>query len=434
MNVFVGPRDSRSGPRVAATSTYLSPRYPIASLTPLKDPTPVSTMSMQTFDAVVIGGGIFGCYAALHLAGRGAKVALLEKQNRLFEKASLVNQARLHGGYHYPRSLATAALSDEHKARFTEEHRAFVNFSFEKYYAIDRFGSFTDARQFERFCQYLKLRCERVEGHPLFNYERLEALYRTEEYSFDPMLLRQHYRRRVEETPAIQVFTNVRLQSVEASGNNWEIEFSQGQPSPHELSAPIHPSPVILHHSTPLVINATYAATNAVNRLFGLQDLHLTHEISEIALLASPQLQDKGLTIMDGPFASLMPYGRSGLLSLSSVAYTHHKISYDNLPRFDCQIPEDADWCRPEAPGICTDCPRRPASNAYKMVRQMQQYLSGDVTLTPLFSFFTIKSKLKTSYIDDGRPTEISRLSDKPLFFCLFAGKINSIYEVEKII
>ncbi|MBC7774884.1 MAG: FAD-dependent oxidoreductase, partial [Phycisphaerae bacterium] len=84
-------------------------------------------MRAEHFDFVVVGGGIFGCYAALHLAGRGAKVAILEKEARLFQKASLVNQARLHSGYHYPRSVATAAMSDEHKARFTEEHRSFVN-------------------------------------------------------------------------------------------------------------------------------------------------------------------------------------------------------------------------------------------------------------------------------------------------------------------
>jgi hypothetical protein len=140
-----------------------------------------------------------------------------------------------------------------------------------------------------------------------------------------------------------------------------------------------------------------------------------------------------GLTVMDGPFGSIMPYGLSGLLSLSSVAYTHHKISYDNLPRFDCQTPEDL-RCTPEAPGICTECPRRPASNAYKMLQQMQQYFSDAVQFEHLFSYFTIKSKLKANYIDDGRPTEIAQLSNNPRFYCLFAGKVNSIYEIEKIV
>ena len=49
----------------------------------------------------------------------------------MFKKASIVNQARLHGGYHYPRSVATALMSDDNKARFTEEHRPFIHFEFE---------------------------------------------------------------------------------------------------------------------------------------------------------------------------------------------------------------------------------------------------------------------------------------------------------------
>lgn len=376
-------------------------------------------MPTEHFDAVVLGGGIFGCYAALHLAGKGARVALLEKEARLFQKASLVNQARLHGGYHYPRSVATAALSDAHKERFTAEHKQFVNFSFEKYYAIDRFGSFTDPSQFERFCQYLKIPCERISEHPLFNFNRLDALYKTVEHSFDPVLLREHYRNRVEGHPNIGVHHNAQLLRATPDGAHWLLDIDSLQNSKLQ---------------TPIVINATYAATNAINRLFGVRDIDLTHEISEIAFVTSAQFRDKGLTVMDGPFGSIMPYGLSGLLSLSSVAYTHHKISYDNLPRFDCQEPENDPRCRPEAPGICTDCPRRPPSNAYKMLLQMQRYLADSVHFEHLFSYFTIKSKLKASHIDDGRPTEISMLHEQPKLYCLFAGKVNSIYEIEKIL
>lgn len=184
---------------------------------------------------------------------------------------------------------------------------------------------------------------------------------------------------------------------------------------------------------TPLVINATYSATNAVNRLFGVSQLDLTHEISEIAFITSRHFRNMGLTVMDGPFGSIMPYGLSGLLSLSSVAYTHHKISYDHLPQFDCQSPDDPN-CTPDAPGICTECPRRPASNAYKMLQQMRQYFTDLVQFEHLFSYYTIKSKLKANYIDDGRPTEIAQLSRQPAFYCLFAGKVNSIYEIEKIV
>lgn len=373
---------------------------------------------MQHYDYAVIGGGIFGCYAALFLAGRGASVVLIEKEQFLFRKASLVNQARLHSGYHYPRSLATAAMSDEHKERFTAEHRAFVHASFEKYYAIDKYGSFTDPSQFERFCAYLNIRCERTTGHALFNYDRLEAVYRTEEHSFDPVLLGNYYSEKVMNCPAVHVLTGSRLTGAGASGASWQMV--------------VQTPDTILSISTDAVINATYAATNSINSLFGLASLALTHEISEIGFVTSGQFGNMGLTVMDGPFGSIMPYGLSGLLSLSSVAYTHHAISTDEMPAFDCQVPEDK-TCTPQAPGICTDCPRRPVSNARKMLAQMQRYFSESVQFDYLFSYFTIKSKLQASYIDDGRPTEISMLSEKPRFYCIFAGKINSIYEVEKI-
>ena len=66
------------------------------------------------------------------------------------------------------------------------------------------------------------------------------------------------------------------------------------------------------------------------------------------------------------------------------------------------------------------------------MKRQMEKYLSPKMSMDHLFSLFTIKSKLKSSYIDDGRPTEIKKLKSNPDFYCIFSGKINSIYEIEK--
>jgi hypothetical protein len=156
------------------------------------------------------------------------------------------------------------------------------------------------------------------------------------------------------------------------------------------------------------------------------------HEISEMVFVNSPQFSNMGLTVMDGPFASLMPYGLTGLLSLSSVAYTHHKVSYDDLPTFDCQ--QEHPTCRPNFTSICNGCVAQPVSAQHKMIAQIRQYLSEVVELRYFSNFYTIKSKLKANSIDDGRPTEIAILSESPDFYCLFAGKINSIYEIEKII
>jgi hypothetical protein len=376
---------------------------------------------MEQYDFLIVGGGIFGIYAALFLREQGQRVLLVEKEKVLLKKASIVNQARLHSGYHYPRSVATARMSDDNKARFTADHQDFINFEFEKYYAIDRFGSFTDAAQFERFCAFIGIPCEPVERHPYFNYHRLEALYKTVEYTFDPILIAEYYRQRLyEATPEVtpRLFTEV--VNAAADGDQWQVGLKALESGKLET--------VKAHQ----VINATYAGSNAINRLFGVRDIDLMHEISEMAFVNSPQVRDIGLTIMDGPFGSIMPYGKSGLLSLSSVAYTHHKVSYDNLPTFDCQQVNTN--CRPDFTDICNFCPAKPASNYRKMLGQIRHYFTDKVEFQYFTSMFTIKSKLKASYIDDGRPTEISVLHDNPRFYCIFAGKINSIYEIEKVV
>ncbi|MBX2876954.1 MAG: FAD-binding oxidoreductase [Saprospiraceae bacterium] len=374
----------------------------------------------ETYDFAIVGGGLFGVYAALFLAEKGCRVVLVEKEQQLMAKASIVNQARLHSGYHYPRSIATALMSDDNKARFTQDHQAFIHASFDKYYAIDQYSSFTDGAQFERFCEFIGLPCQKLDKHPSIRLDRLEALFLTQEYTFDPILMANYYRRRLEEASSISVLKFHELVAAKPQANQWQVTLKDlNSDTPKDLVAT-------------QVINATYANSNGVNRRFGLSDIPLMHEISEMAFVSSPQLKDLGLTIMDGQFASIMPYGLSGLLSLSSVAYTHHKVAHSPLPTFDCQKINTN--CRPDFPSICNSCFARPASNYSKMKRQIQLYLREDVQLFYLGSMFTIKSKLKANHIDDGRPTEIAILNENPRFYCIFAGKINSIYEIEKVI
>ena len=372
----------------------------------------------EAYDYLVVGGGLFGVYAALYLAERGNRVRLVESGDRWLAKASTVNQARLHAGYHYPRSIATARTSDEHKARFTRDHEDCVYATFDQYYAIDRYSSLTNADGFERFCRYLELPCERVTDHPHFDYRQLEAVFRAREASFDPVLLAAYYRARLGAARGITAGLGTYPTAAAAEGQQWRIS----------LAGPGGPEVIL----ATAVVNATYTASNGVNRLFGQRELELLHEISEIALLTSPELRGTGLTIMDGPFASVMPYGKSGLLSLSSVAYTHHAISKSPLPRFAC-MDRRAD-CRPERPANCRQCPQAPRTAYPKMAAQLRRYLRSTVGLHYYGSLFTIKSKLRANYIDDGRPTAIHKLGAGPDFYCIFAGKINSIYEIEKVL
>src|SRR5580704_11832618 len=103
-------------------------------------------------DAVVIGGGFFGCHIALALKGSGfERVHLIEREQGLMRRASFANQARVHNGYHYPRSFTTALSSRHNFGRFVREHAFAIVPGVEMVYAIAT-TSRVSANQFERFC------------------------------------------------------------------------------------------------------------------------------------------------------------------------------------------------------------------------------------------------------------------------------------------
>lgn len=372
---------------------------------------------VDTYDYVIVGGGIFGVYGAIHLSRKGQRVLLVERESALFQKASVVNQARLHAGYHYPRSVATARIANEYKERFIAEHKRFINFNFAHYYGIDKYGSLTNSSQFERFCELFGIKAQRVEKHPLFNLSRLECLYLTEEYSFDPVLIAHYYTELLKAQNNITVELRCTVREAEPCNAMWRLKLGYLDASNDKWVQAC------------AVINATYAGTNTINRVFRARPLRLVHEITELALVSAPALSAIGLTVMDGQFCSMMPYGLSNLLSVSSVPYTHRKVSYEDAPTFDCQNEEPR--CKPDSYSICNDCPARPPTSSLKMIKQIQHYVSHDITMEYAYSLYTIKSKLQSSHIDDARPTDIALLHERPPFYCIFAGKINSIYEIE---
>src|SRR5687767_2065339 len=88
------------------------------------------------YDALIVGGGFYGCEMAVRLRQRLPRVLLVEGDAQLLGRASYHNQARIHNGYHYPRSLLTALRSRLSYARFKTDYADCVADQFEKYYAI----------------------------------------------------------------------------------------------------------------------------------------------------------------------------------------------------------------------------------------------------------------------------------------------------------
>ena len=89
----------------------------------------------EMYDRIIIGAGLYGLYAARFCGKRGEKVLVLEYDQAPFERATYINQARVHMGYHYPRSLTTAVKSAGYFRRFVEDFGFCIYDQFDQVYA-----------------------------------------------------------------------------------------------------------------------------------------------------------------------------------------------------------------------------------------------------------------------------------------------------------
>src|SRR3984893_14391256 len=137
----------------------------------------------EEYDAIIIGGGFYGCSLALALAPRLPRILILEREPDILLRASSANQARVHNGYHYPRSLLTAMRSAVNYPQFTNDFRDCIDGSFVHVYAIAHGTSKVTAYQFRKFCQQvgIPLRQPPPSIARLFNPTLIEEIFATEE-------------------------------------------------------------------------------------------------------------------------------------------------------------------------------------------------------------------------------------------------------------
>ena len=356
------------------------------------------------YDAVVVGGGFYGATIAAYLASRGTckKVVLVERQPGLMECASATNQARVHNGYHYPRSFTTAFRSRVNLPRFVRDFPDAVKRDFTNLYAIARRNSKVTARQFERFCREigasLKPAPNQLSG--LFDRRLVEQSYLVEEYVFDASVLR---------TGACQELGQLGVEIVLGTEVVGLIRVASGVEI--KLVGPDGEGRI----ESRLVFNCTYSGLNRLRGDYPGALAQLKHEIAELALLEMPvALQGVGITVMDGPFFSLMPFPPRGLHTLSHVRYTPH------LAWLDC--PEVDPYRR------LADYPRVPRVD--RMLRDVERFMPAIREAKYVESLFEIKTVLVKNEIDDGRPILFERHANIPGCYTVLGGKIDNIYDI----
>jgi glycine/D-amino acid oxidase-like deaminating enzyme len=358
-----------------------------------------------SLDAVVIGGGFYGLRIALFLRERLRlkHVRVFEREPEVMNRASFVNQARVHNGYHYPRSILTAYRSRVNFPSFVDEYRDAIVDDFEHYYAIARVLSKVNARQFELFCDRIGAYCEPApkDVADLFHPGRIERSYVVREPAFDARVLREILLQRIEQVGGIEVSLGDEVEAVTGLlGGRVGVTATSGE------------------YEADRVVGATYSRTNVLHRASQLDQVALQHEISEMALVElPPSLRGIGLTVMDGPFFSIMPFPSRQVHTLSHVRFTprYRWREGEGQNEFDPQTVISVAGQESGYPGMRADVLRYvPALSSMRQVGSIRE----------------VKTVLAKSDIDDSRPILYRPDHGIENYTCIMGGKLDNIYDV----
>ena len=283
------------------------------------------------FDAIVVGGGFYGARVALVLRAAGHSVLLVEREKTLLGRASLRNQARVHNGYHYPRSFLTSLRSRMNYARFLDEFADCVDRSFPHYYAVARGMSKTTGSQFAEFCRRIgaPIAVASPDVARLFDKSRVDAVFEVQECAFDAVKLRERVARELERAGVHVALETEALHLADEGSSSYKSA---------SMALTIRRAGEESAISCDRVFNCTFSRLNQLLVDSGAEMIPVKHEFTEMALIEPPaELGGAAVTVMDGPFFSMMPFPSTPWFTLSHVRYTPHFSWHDRpgQPRLD---------------------------------------------------------------------------------------------------
>ncbi len=353
------------------------------------------------YDALIVGAGFYGCSLAAHLAARGSRVLVCECGSAIMERASAVNQARVHTGFHYPRSYATALRSLHNHGRFVEDFAPAIRRDFTMLYAVAKHRSKINAHRF--FGMYAAMNAPIERASPaqraLFDSERIEDVYACAEYAFDYRKLREILLSRIKDLP-VEFALATEVEKLRPRPDGGITVNLRGKPSLEANQ----------------VFNITYSRLNDLLLRSGLPPFALKHELVEIALIEPPAfLNGLAVTVMDGPFFSAMPWPAADAYSLTHVRYTPHFGWTDELAGRDAYT-------------MAESLPR--ATRWRHMVADSSRYMPGMGEARWRRSLFDVKTVPVKNERDDGRPILLRQHDEIPGLWSVLGSKIDNIYDL----
>ena len=320
----------------------------------------------------VIGGGLFGCTAAVYAARAGHEVHLYEVKPKLMQGATSCCYYRLHRGYHYPRSDETALESLEAEHSFREEYGECVIDGGQQFYAIPGIAQVTPD-EFAEFMQRIGIPFERHRDH----------LFRVEEPRLDAFMLSVLVHRRVE-AAGVHVHLNSDITN-----------------SPPEFDC---------------VVVATYAGLNRVMDAFGLPQTDYKFQVVEKPIVRiSKELENTSIVVMD--VCCIDPHQYTDCHALGHVSKTIHAENGG----YEVAIPEEI---RPYIElGVIRYWVGFEHSKVFDVLCSIAAYVPAVRNAEYIGSQYTVRAVLAHQEETDARPTLVERYGN---VIKVFSGKLGT--------
>lgn len=350
----------------------------------------------------IIGGGFYGCEIAIFLRRFFKEIIVIEREKDLLQRASYVNQARVHNGYHYPRSYLTALRSHQNFDPFIKDYKFAIDDKFIKIYVIAKLNSKVSSFEFENFTKRIGIPLgpapEKIIN--LFNPFYIDKVYLTKEVAFDAVKLKNYLKKKLK-TLGIKIIFQKEVQKIKKLKDQIKVIFTDKTSVVADF-----------------VFNCTYSRINTILYNSNLPLLPLKHEIIEMALVKPPKiLKNLGITVMDGPFFSIMPFPAKNYHSFSHVRYTPLTKWSDQEEYHDPYK-------------VFSKYPLK--SKFLFMLKDATRYLPVLSKLEYVKSLYEVKTVLVETESNDGRPILFRKdYGGIKNFFLILGGKIDNIYDIK---
>lgn len=260
----------------------------------------------------VIGAGIFGTSIAIRLHEDGHRVKLIESHNDILKGTSFNNTRRVHLGFHYPRDLSTAKQSLDGFESFYKKYKECIKTNFLNYYFIAKENSKTSLPEYFEFCSRLGAPFKIITNELPAMTQNCEGGIKCPEYVYDCDQLRKLIYKEINKSE-INLMLSTKVKSIKKS-TDYRLSYDNDKDEVFDA-----------------VVNCSYYNINQFNKSLGIQSESTQYEYTINFVIDLP-IQHIGITIMDGPFVTLLPFGKPGRFILYHVKHSVLKTVINASP------------------------------------------------------------------------------------------------------